>query len=29
MVDEMASLDKVEAWDLVELMDGRKPNGII
>eukprot|EP00253_Pinus_taeda_P023028 PITA_23028 len=28
MVDEMASLHKNEAWDLVELPDGRKPIGI-
>jgi len=28
MVDEMASLDKNEAWDLVELTSGRKPIGI-
>eukprot|EP00253_Pinus_taeda_P029613 PITA_29613 len=27
MVDEMASLHKNEAWDLVELLDGRKPVG--
>jgi len=27
MVDEMASLHKNEAWDLVELLDGRKPIG--
>jgi len=27
MVDEMASLDKSEAWDLVELSVGRKPIG--
>jgi len=27
MVDEMASLHKNEAWDLVELMAGRKPIG--
>jgi hypothetical protein len=27
MVDEMASLDKNEAWDLVELLAGRKPIG--
>ena len=27
MVDEMASLHKNEAWDLVELPDGRKPIG--
>jgi len=27
MVDEMASLDKNDAWDLVELWDGRKPIG--
>eukprot|EP00253_Pinus_taeda_P007336 PITA_07336 len=27
MVDEMASLHKNEAWDLVELPAGRKPNG--
>ena len=27
MVDEMASLHKNEAWDLVELPDGRKPVG--
>eukprot|EP00253_Pinus_taeda_P019366 PITA_19366 len=27
MVDEMASLHKNEAWDLVELSDGRKPIG--
>ena len=25
MVDEMASLDKKKAWDLVELSAGRKP----
>ena len=24
-VDEMASLHKNEAWDMVELLDGRKP----
>ena len=28
MVDEMASLDKNEAWDLLELSAGRKPIGI-
>eukprot|EP00253_Pinus_taeda_P003280 PITA_03280 len=28
MVDEMASLHKNEAWDLVELLAGRKPIGI-
>ena len=27
MVDEMASLHKNEAWDLVELPAGRKPIG--
>ena len=27
MVDEMASLHKNEAWDLVELSAGRKPIG--
>ena len=27
MVDEMASLHKNEAWNLVELPDGRKPIG--
>ena len=27
MVHELASLDKNEAWDLVELLDGRKPIG--
>eukprot|EP00253_Pinus_taeda_P010456 PITA_10456 len=27
MVDEMASLHKNEAWDLVELLDGKKPIG--
>jgi len=27
MVDEMASLDKNEAWDLMELRVGRKPIG--
>ena len=27
MVDEMASLHKNEAWDLVELLAGRKPIG--
>jgi len=27
MVDEMASLDKNEAWDLVEFSSGRKPIG--
>jgi len=27
MVDEMSSLDKNEAWDMVELLDGRKPIG--
>jgi len=27
MVDEMASLHKNEAWDLVEFPDGRKPIG--
>ena len=27
MVDEMASLHKTEAWDLVELPAGRKPIG--
>ena len=27
MVDEMASLDKNEVWDLVELSAGRKPIG--
>ena len=27
MVDEMASLHKNEAWDLVELSVGRKPIG--
>eukprot|EP00253_Pinus_taeda_P030934 PITA_30934 len=27
MVDEMASLDKNDAWDLVELLAGRKPIG--
>jgi len=27
MVDEMSSLHKTEAWDLVELLDGRKPIG--
>jgi len=27
MVDEMASLHKNEAWDLVELSTGRKPIG--
>ena len=27
MVDEMASLHKNEAWDLVELPVGRKPIG--
>ena len=27
MVDEMASLHKNEAWDLVELPVGRKPTG--
>jgi len=27
MVDEMESLDKNEAWDLVEFPDGRKPIG--
>ena len=25
MVEEMEALDKNEAWDLVELLDGRKP----
>jgi hypothetical protein len=25
MVEEMAALDKNEAWDLVELSTGRKP----
>ena len=27
MVDEMASLHKIEAWYLVELLAGRKPIG--
>ena len=27
MVEEMEALDKNEAWDLVELPDGRKPIG--
>ena len=27
MVDEMASLHKNEAWDLVDFLDGRKPIG--
>ena len=27
MVDEMASLHKSDVWDLVELLDGRKPIG--
>eukprot|EP00253_Pinus_taeda_P011842 PITA_11842 len=27
MVDEMTSLHKNEAWDMVELLDGRKPIG--
>jgi hypothetical protein len=27
MVEEMAALDKNEAWDLVELPTGRKPIG--
>ena len=27
MVDEMESFHKNEAWDLVELSDGRKPIG--
>ena len=27
MVEEMEALDKNEAWDLVELLDGRKPIG--
>ena len=27
MVEEMEALDKNEAWDLVELPDGRKPVG--
>ena len=27
MVDEMASLHKNDAWDLVELLDGKKPIG--
>ena len=27
MVDEMSSLHKNEAWDLVELFAGRKPIG--
>ena len=27
MVEEMKALDKNEAWDLVELPDGRKPIG--
>ena len=27
MVEEMEALDKNEAWDLVELLDGRKPVG--
>jgi len=27
MVDEIASLDKNEAWDMVELPAGRKPIG--
>jgi hypothetical protein len=28
MVEEMVSLDKNEAWDLVELLAGRSPIGI-
>jgi hypothetical protein len=27
MDEEMAALDKNEAWDLVELSTGRNPNG--
>ena len=27
MVEEMEALDKNESWDLVELLDGRKPVG--
>ena len=27
MVDEMTSLDKNEAWDLVDFLIGRKPIG--
>ena len=27
MVDEMASLNKNEAWDMVDFPDGRKPIG--
>ena len=29
MIDEMASFHKNEAWDLVELLAGRKPIGSI